>query len=302
MIEWTNKWTNEWIGLSWRWSQVIYQNCIKECLAKNRCADWKLLRWSFETGIIFPGAPLSASLRAKGSLRSYMESENTYSKGCFCRNRQDERPLLSLSWPAVSLGGTKPTSERGRIQAVGGRKGSVWSPVTPLLTAGPPPFPSLESFDLTSLSSRHTLVDNSRRHQNLSTIPSAPCSLQELRAILMGSGQACSISWGLGWCCSPFKSSPDCSHEIQRCLLPGRKAVTNLGSVLKKQRHRFVDKGPCSESYGFSSSHVKMCEWYHKEGWALKNWCFWTVLLEKTLESPLDYKEIKPVNPKGNQS
>ena len=207
-------------------------------------------------------------------------------------------PFLTSSFPW----GNKPTSERGRIQAVGGRKGSVWSPMTPLLTAGPPPFPSLESFDLISLSSRHTLVDNSRRHQNLSTIPSTPCSLQELRAILMGSGQACSISWGLGWCCSPFKSSPDCSHEIQRCLLPGRKAVTTLGSVLKKQRHHFVDKGPCSESYGFSSSHVKMCEWYHKEGWALKNWCFWTVLLEKTLESPLDYKEIKPVNPKGNQS
>ena len=56
-----------------------------------------------------------------------------------------------------------------------------------------------------------------------------------------------------------------------------------------------------SQSYGFSSSHVLMWEFYHKEGWALKNWCFQTVMLEKTLESPLDCKEIKPINPKGNQ-
>ena len=63
----------------------------------------------------------------------------------------------------------------------------------------------------------------------------------------------------------------------------------------------FADKGPCSQSYGFFSSHVWMWELDHKEGWALKNWRFWTVVMEKTLESPLDSKEIKPVNPKGNQ-
>ena len=79
----------------------------------------------------------------------------------------------------------------------------------------------------------------------------------------------------------------------------GRKAMTNLDS--KKQRHHFADEGPSSQSYGFSSSHVQMGELDQKEGWALKNWCFWTVVLEKTLESPLDNKEIKPVNPKGNQ-
>ena len=71
---------------------------------------------------------------------------------------------------------------------------------------------------------------------------------------------------------------------------------------VKKQRHYFADKGLPSQSYGFSSSHVWMWELDHKENWVLKNWCFWTVVLEKTLESPLDCKEIKPVNPKGNQS
>ena len=69
---------------------------------------------------------------------------------------------------------------------------------------------------------------------------------------------------------------------------------------MKKQRQYFVNKGPSSQGYGFSSSHVQM--WDHKEGWALKNWCFWTAVLEKTLGSPLDCKEIQPVNPKGNQS
>ena len=66
--------------------------------------------------------------------------------------------------------------------------------------------------------------------------------------------------------------------------------------------YSFADKGPSSQRYGFSSSHVWMWEVDHKESWALKNWCFWTVVLEKTLESPLDCKEIQPVNPKGNQS
>ena len=70
---------------------------------------------------------------------------------------------------------------------------------------------------------------------------------------------------------------------------------------IKKQRHYFANKGPSSQSYGFSSSHVWMWELDHKESLALKNSCFWTVVLEKTLESPLDSKEIKPVNPKRNQ-
>ena len=70
---------------------------------------------------------------------------------------------------------------------------------------------------------------------------------------------------------------------------------------IKKQRHHFADKGPYIQSYGSSSSHVQMWELDHKEGWVPKHWCFWTVVLEKTLESPLDSKEIKPVNLKGNQ-
>ena len=71
---------------------------------------------------------------------------------------------------------------------------------------------------------------------------------------------------------------------------------------IKKQRHYFVNKGPSSQGYGFSSSHVWMWELDYKESWAQKNWCFWTVVLEKTLESPLDCKEIQPVNPKRDQS
>ena len=133
-----------------------------------------------------------------------------------------------------------------------------------------------------------------------------------------------------------------CSHEIKRRLLLGRKVMTNLDSSefewtlgdgdrqgglaccdswgrkesdmterlnwtelrqhIKKQRHYFANKGPSSQSYGFSSSHVWMWELDHKEGWVPKNWCFWTVMLEKTLESLLDCKEIQPVHSKGNQS
>ena len=94
----------------------------------------------------------------------------------------------------------------------------------------------------------------------------------------------------------------DCRHEINRCLLLGRKAVTNLDSILKKQRHYLADKGLSSQSCGFSSSHVWIWELDHKEMWVPKNWCFWAVVLEMTLESPLDCKEIQLLNPKGNQS
>ena len=78
----------------------------------------------------------------------------------------------------------------------------------------------------------------------------------------------------------------------------GRKAVTNLDSILKSRDITLPKKGTYSQSYGFSSSHVWMWELDHKEGWAPKNLCFWIVVLKKTLESPLDSKEIKPVNPK----
>ena len=100
---------------------------------------------------------------------------------------------------------------------------------------------------------------------------------------------------------SKITADGDCSHEIRRLLLLGIKAMTNLDRVLKSKWHHFADKIPCSQSYGFSSSHVWMWELGHKEGWALKNWCFRIVVLEKMLESPLDCKEIKPVIPKGNQ-
>ena len=76
--------------------------------------------------------------------------------------------------------------------------------------------------------------------------------------------------------------------------------MTNPDNILKSRD--ITDKGPSSQSYGFSSSHVWMWELDYKEIWVPKNWCFWTVVLEKSLESPLDCKEIKPVNPKGNQS
>ena len=101
---------------------------------------------------------------------------------------------------------------------------------------------------------------------------------------------------------SKITADGDCSHEIKRHFLLGRKVMTNLDSIIKKQRHYFVNKGPSSQGYGFSSGHVWMWELDCKESWALKNWCFWTVVLEKALESPLDCKEIQPVHPKGDRS
>ena len=100
---------------------------------------------------------------------------------------------------------------------------------------------------------------------------------------------------------SKITADGDCSHGIKRCLLLGRKAMTNLDSILKS-RHYFANKGLSSQSYGFLSSHMWIWELDYKENWAPKNWCFWTVVLEKTLESPLDSKEIQPVHPEGNQS
>ena len=93
----------------------------------------------------------------------------------------------------------------------------------------------------------------------------------------------------------------DYSHEIKTLLL-GRKPMINLDSILNKKRHYFANKGLSSQRYGFSSSHVWTWELDHKEGWVLKNWCFWTVVLEETRESPLDCKEIQPDHPKGDQS
>ena len=86
-----------------------------------------------------------------------------------------------------------------------------------------------------------------------------------------------------------------------KMLAPWKESYEKTIQHVKKQRHNFVNKGPSSQSYGFSSNHVWMWEVDHKEDWALKNWCFQVVMLEKTLESPLDHREIKPVNPKRNQ-
>ena len=96
---------------------------------------------------------------------------------------------------------------------------------------------------------------------------------------------------------SKITAHGDCSHEIKRHLFLQRKAMTNLDSVIL-----ICCQSPYIQSYGFSSSHVWMWELDCEESWVLKNWCFWTVVLEKTLESPWDCKEIQPVNPKGNQS
>ena len=100
---------------------------------------------------------------------------------------------------------------------------------------------------------------------------------------------------------SKITADVDCSHEIKRCLLL-KESYDQPRQHITKQRNYFVNKGPSSQGYGFSSSPVWMWDLDYKESWAPKNWCFWTVVLEKTLENPLDCKEIQPVHPKDNQS
>ena len=85
-------------------------------------------------------------------------------------------------------------------------------------------------------------------------------------------------------------------------LTPWKESYDQPRQHIKKQRHYFANKGPSSQGYGFSSGHVCMWELDYKESWVLKNWCFWTVVLEKTPENPLDCKEIQPVHPEGDQS
>ena len=101
---------------------------------------------------------------------------------------------------------------------------------------------------------------------------------------------------------SKIAADDDWSHEIKRHLLLGRKVMTNLDSILKNRDITLPTKGLSSQSYGFCSSHVWMWELDYKESWVPKNCCFWTVVLEKTLESPFDCREIQPVHPNGNQS
>ena len=105
----------------------------------------------------------------------------------------------------------------------------------------------------------------------------------------------------LFWGGSKIIADGDCSHEI-KTLAPGKESYDQAKQHIKKQRHYFANNGLSSQGYGFSSGHVRMWELDYKESWVQKNWWFWTVVLEKTLESPLDRKQIQPVHPKGNQS
>ena len=102
------------------------------------------------------------------------------------------------------------------------------------------------------------------------------------------------------WAPKSLKMVTEAMKLKEACSL--EKSYDKPREWIKKQRHYFADKGLSSQSYYFSSSHVWMWELDHKESLAPKNWCFWTMVLEKTLQSPLDCKEIKPVHPKGNQS
>ena len=96
---------------------------------------------------------------------------------------------------------------------------------------------------------------------------------------------------------SKITADGDCSHKV-KMLAPWKESYDQPRQHIKKQRHYFANKVLSSQGYGFSSGHVWMWELDYKESWAPKNWCFWTVVLEKTLESLLDCKEIQPVHPK----
>ena len=108
--------------------------------------------------------------------------------------------------------------------------------------------------------------------------------------------------WKTAFWGSKITADGECSHEIKRLLLLERQVMTNLESILKSRDITLPTKVCIVKALVFSSSHVWMWELDSKENWAPKNWCFWTVVLEKTLESPLDCKEIQLVHPKGNQS
>ena len=100
---------------------------------------------------------------------------------------------------------------------------------------------------------------------------------------------------------SKITADGDCSHKIKRRLLLGRKAMTNLDGILKSRDITLPTKIHLVKAMVFSSSHIWMWELDYKKSWAPNNWCFWTVVLEKTLESPLNCKEIKPVH-QSNQA
>ena len=100
---------------------------------------------------------------------------------------------------------------------------------------------------------------------------------------------------------SKITADSDCSHEMKRPLLLRRKTMTNLDSIFKKLRHYFAHKGPYSQCYGFSSSHIQMWELNHKEGWSMKELILSNYGAGEDSWESLDCKEIKPINPKGNQ-
>ena len=131
--------------------------------------------------------------------------------------------------------------------------------------------------------------------QNMKIMTSGPITAWQV------DGETMETVTGFVFLSSKITADNDCSHNIKWCLLLGRKVTTNHRQHIKKQRYYFADKGLYHQSYGFSSSHVWMWELDHKENWVPKNWCFRVVVLEKTFESPLDCKEIKWVNHKGNQ-
>ena len=116
-----------------------------------------------------------------------------------------------------------------------------------------------------------------------------------------GSGQTINKVTDFIFLGSKITEDGDCSHEIKRPFLLGRKTITNLDSMLKGRDIILLTKVHYSQSYGFPSSQVQVWELDLKEGWEPKNLCFCTMVLEKSLESPLDCKEIQPINPKGNQ-
>ena len=101
---------------------------------------------------------------------------------------------------------------------------------------------------------------------------------------------------------SKITADGGCSHEIKTHLLLGRKVISNLDNILKSRGNRLPTKVHLVKAMSFSSSYVWMWELNNKESWVPTNWCFWTVVLEKTLQSPLGCKEIQPVPPKGEQS
>ena len=116
----------------------------------------------------------------------------------------------------------------------------------------------------------------------------------------MGRGKQWKQWETLFWGGSKITAGGACSHEI-KMLAPWQKSYDQPRQHIKEQSCYFDNRGPSSQSYGFSSSHVWMWKLDNKKGWAPRNWCFQTVMLEKTLETPLDSKEIQPVNPKGDQ-